>query len=93
MGYRLSNKENNPEGKKYYAWIIYKLQRELEISTIPFREVNLLSLDFYVNNPELFKQQELEGEKVLKVMMERGYTVDKSILYMSSYRHLNKINY
>jgi hypothetical protein len=46
IGYQLSNKQNNPEGKKYYVWVIYKLQRELGMRAISFREVKLLALDF-----------------------------------------------
>jgi hypothetical protein len=79
IGYDLSNKENNVEGKKHYAWIIYKLQRELRIRATPFREVKMLALQFFTKNPELFKQDEIKGEKVLKVMMESGYMPDKPI--------------
>ena len=39
MGYRLSYKENNPQGKKYYAWILYKLHRELGIPLVPLPEL------------------------------------------------------
>jgi hypothetical protein len=77
IGYELSNEENNIEGKKYYAWIIYKLQHELRIRVTPFREVKMLALQFFTKNPELFKQDEVEGEKVLKVMLERAYMPDK----------------
>jgi hypothetical protein len=49
------------------------LERELGMpTTTPFREVKMLALEFYGKNPELFKQDEVECEKVLKVMMERG---------------------
>jgi hypothetical protein len=72
IGYHLSNKENNLEGKEYYAWMIHKLERELGMHAIPFREVKMLALEFYGKNPELFKQDEVECEKVLKVMMKRG---------------------
>jgi hypothetical protein len=67
MGYHLSNKENHLEGKKYYAWIIHRLERELGIPTTPFREVKMLALEFYGKNPELFKQDEVEGEKMLRL--------------------------
>ena len=79
MGYHLSYKENNVEGKKYYAWIIYKLQRELGILAIPLRELKMLALEFYRKNRELFNNEVIEGEKVLKVMMERGYMPDRPI--------------
>jgi hypothetical protein len=75
IGYDLSNKKNDIEGKKYYAWIIYKLQRELGMHTTPFREVKMLALKYYRNNPEI--KETLEGGKILKIMIERGYEVGK----------------
>jgi hypothetical protein len=74
----LSNKENNLQGKKYYAWIIYKLQRELGIRAIPLGEVKMLALQFYANNAQPFKS-EVKGEEILKTMMERAYMPDKPI--------------
>jgi len=71
-GYELSNKENNLQGKKYYAWKIYKLQRELGVLATPFKELKMLALEFYRKNRELFNNEVIEGEKVLKVMMETG---------------------
>jgi hypothetical protein len=41
MGYDLSNKKNRPEGKNYYALLIYKLERELGIRTTSFIEVKM----------------------------------------------------
>src|SRR6187200_3046440 len=76
MGYHLAYKENNPQGKKYYAWILYKLYRELGIPLLPLPELKMLVIDFLVKNPGLFKQQHSGGIKhggVLKVMMESGY--------------------
>jgi hypothetical protein len=78
MGYHLSYKENNPQGKKYYAWMLYKLHRELGLRATPFKEVKLLALEFYRKNVELLGD-EIRGEKVLKVMMERDYMPDKPI--------------
>jgi hypothetical protein len=46
---------------------------------IPLREARMLALEYYSKNPELFKQDGVEGDKVLKVMMERGYMHDKPI--------------
>ena len=76
MGYDISNKENNQAGKKHYAWLIYKLQRELGIRAIPLWEVRLLGLEFYSKNVEFFGD-EVKGEKVLNTMIERGYMSDK----------------
>jgi hypothetical protein len=42
MGYHLSYKENNPQGKKYYAWTLYKLHRELGLPLVPLPEVRML---------------------------------------------------
>ena len=78
-GYELSNKENNLQGKKYYAWKIYKLQRELGVLATPFKELKMLALEFYRKNRELFNNEVIEGEKVLKVMLETGYMPDKPI--------------
>jgi hypothetical protein len=78
IGYDLSNKENNVEGKKYYAWIIYKLERELGIRVVPWGELAALALDFFGKNPKLFKN-EVRGEEVLNVMIEKGYMPDKPI--------------
>ena len=61
MGYHLSYKENNPQGKKYYAWILYKLHRELGIPLLPLPEVRMLVLDFLLKNRGLFKQQGNSG--------------------------------
>jgi hypothetical protein len=41
-----------------------------------FRDLKMLALEFYNNNPELFKQG-VEGEEVLKTMIEKGYTFGK----------------
>jgi hypothetical protein len=57
MGYHLSNKENNLEGKKYYAWIIHKLEHELGMRTTPLSEVKMLALEYYRKHPELFKKK------------------------------------
>ena len=35
IAYDISKKKNNLEGKKYYAWIIYKLERELGMRVPP----------------------------------------------------------
>jgi hypothetical protein len=78
IGYDVSNRENNIEGKKYYAWLIYKRERELGMRAIPLRELKMLALDFYSKNVELFGD-EIRGEKVLKVMMERVYMPDKPV--------------
>jgi hypothetical protein len=82
MGYHLSYKENNPQGKKYYAWILYKLHRELEIPLVPLPELRMVIIQFLLKNPGLFKQQGSDGIKhaeVLKFMMESGYMPDKPI--------------
>jgi hypothetical protein len=80
FGYHLSYKENNPQGKKYYAWIIYKLHRELEIPLIPLPELRMLFIQFLLKNPRLFKQDGgIKHAEVLKVMMESGYMPDKPI--------------
>jgi hypothetical protein len=74
MGYHLSYKENNPQGKKYYAWILYKLHRELGIPLVPLPELSMVVMQFVLKNRGLFKQQ-ADGTKnaeVLKVMMETG---------------------
>ena len=73
IGYDLSNKKNNLERKKYYAWLIYKLERELGMRTTPLKEVKMLALEYYSKNHELFKQEE-KGEQILKTMIEKGYT-------------------
>ena len=82
MGYHLSYKENNPEGKTYYAWVFYKLHRELGIPLLPLPEVKTLVTQFLLKNRRLFKQQGSDAIKhaeVLKSMMESGYTPDKPI--------------
>jgi hypothetical protein len=82
MGYNLAYKENNPQGKKYYAWILYKLYRELGIPLLPLPELKMLVIDFLVKNPGLLKQQDSDGIKhggVLKVMIESGYMPDKPV--------------
>jgi hypothetical protein len=82
MGYHISYKENNPQGKKYYAWILYKLHRELGIPLVPLPEEKMLVLEFLLKNRGLFKQQGSLGIKhaeVLKFMMESGYMPDKPI--------------
>ena len=78
FGHDISNMRNDPTGKKHYGWIIYKLERELGIRAIPLKEVRLLGLEFYSKNAVLFGH-EVEGDKVLKVMMESGYMPDKPI--------------
>ena len=78
MGYDISNKENNQAGKKHYAWLIYKLQRELGIRAIPLWEVSMLGLDFYSKNVEL-SGDEVGGEKVFNTMIERGYVPDMPV--------------
>jgi hypothetical protein len=55
MAYDLSSKKNRPAGRKYYALMIYKLERELGMRTRPLREVKLLALEYYRKHPELFK--------------------------------------
>jgi hypothetical protein len=82
MGYHLSYKENNQQGKKYYAWILYKLHRELEIPLVPLPELRMVIIEFLLKNRGLFKQQDSDGIKhagVLKFMMESGYMPDKPI--------------
>jgi hypothetical protein len=80
MGYHLSYKENNPQGKKYYAWILYKLYRELRIPLVPLPEVSMLVTQSLLKNPGLFKQDGgIKDAEVLKVMMESGYMPDKPI--------------
>ena len=82
MGYHLSYKENNPQGKKYYAWILYKLHRELGIPLVHLPEEKMLVIQFLLKNPGLFKQQGNGGIKhaeVLKFMIESGYMADKPI--------------
>ena len=79
MGYHLSYKESNLQGKKYYAWKLYKLQRELGVLATSFKELKMLALEFYRKNRELFNNEVIEGEKVLKVMMERSYMPDRPI--------------
>jgi hypothetical protein len=81
-GYRLSYMENNPQAKKYYAWILYKLHRELGIPLVPLPEVRMVVTQFLLKNPGLFKQQgsdAINGTQVLKYMMESGYMPDKPI--------------
>jgi hypothetical protein len=51
MGYRLSYKENNIQGKKYYAWIIYKSYRELGLPLLPLPEMRMLVTQFLLKNP------------------------------------------
>jgi hypothetical protein len=58
FGYHLSYKENNPQAKKYYAWILYKLHRELGIPLVPLPEEKMLVLEFLLKNRGLFKQQD-----------------------------------
>jgi hypothetical protein len=82
MGYHLSYKENNPQGKKYYAWILYKLYRELGMPLLPLPEEKMLVIQLLLKNPGLFKQQGNDGIKhveVLKFIMESGYMPDKPI--------------
>ena len=81
MGYRLSYKENNPQGKKYYAWIIYKSYRELGLPLLPLPELRMLVLEFLLKNRGLFKQTSsgIKHAEVLKFMMESGYMPDKPI--------------
>src|ERR671932_562802 len=82
LGYHLSYKENNPQAKKYYAWIIYKLHRELGIPLVPLPELSAVVTQFLLENPGLFKQQGNHGIKVpevLKFIMESGYMPDKPI--------------
>ncbi len=73
---------NHPQGKKYYAWILYKLRRELRIPLVPLPEEKMLVLEFLLKNRGLFKQQGSDGIKVpevLKFMMESGYMPDRPI--------------
>ena len=82
LGYHLSYKENNPQAKKYYAWIIYKLYRELGIPLVPLPELSAVVTQFLLENPGLFKQQCNSGIKVpevLKFMIKSGYVPDKPI--------------
>jgi hypothetical protein len=81
MGYHLAYKENNPQGKKYYAWILYKLHRKLGLPLVPLPEVRMLVIQFLLKNPELFKQDGsgTKHSQVLKFMMETGYMPDKPI--------------
>ena len=82
LGYHLSYKENNPQAKKYYAWILYKLHHELGIPLVPLPELSAVVTQFLLENPGLFKQQGSSGIKVpevLKFMMESGYMPDKPI--------------
>jgi hypothetical protein len=75
FGYHLAYKENNPQAKKYYAWILYKLHRELGIPLVPLPELRMLVIDFLLKNREQ-NRGGIKGE-VLKVMMESGYMPDK----------------
>jgi hypothetical protein len=81
MGYRLSYKENNIQGKKYYAWIIYKSYRELGLPLLPLPEMRMLATQFLLKNPGLFKQGSsgIKEAEVLKIMIESGYMPDKPI--------------
>jgi hypothetical protein len=81
MGYHLSYKENNPQGKKYYAWILYKLHRELGIPLAPLPELSAVVTQFLLKNPGLFKQGNdgIKVPEVLRFMMESGYMPDKPI--------------
>jgi hypothetical protein len=79
FGYHLSYKENNPQGKKYYAWILYKLHRELGIPLVPLPELRMLVIDFLLKNRGLFKEGGGVKNEVLKVMIESGYMPDKPI--------------
>ncbi|MFL6379961.1 MAG: hypothetical protein ACJ72S_01555 [Nitrososphaeraceae archaeon] len=54
--YRLSYKENNLQGKKYYAWIIYKSYRELGLPLLPLPELRMLVIEFLLKNRGLFRQ-------------------------------------
>jgi hypothetical protein len=48
IGYNLSTKEIiQKEKKEALAWIIYKLERGIAISTTPLLEVKLLALEFF----------------------------------------------
>jgi photosystem II reaction center protein PsbP len=64
IGYDISNKKNSQAGKNYHACQIYKLERELGMRTKPLREVKMLALEYYKENPELLKEVEAMGEKV-----------------------------
>jgi hypothetical protein len=82
VGYYLAYKENNQQGRKYYAWILYKLHRELGIPLVPLPELRMVVIHFLLKNPGLFKQQGsdgINGTEVLKVMVESGYMPDKPI--------------
>src|SRR5919202_5558676 len=81
MGYHLSYKENNPQAKKYYAWILYKLHRELGIPLLPLPELSTVVTQFLLKNRGLFKQDNcgIKNTEVLKVMVESGYMPDKPI--------------
>ena len=76
LGYHYSNRDKNEEGKKFYAWTIYKLEHELGLPSKPLRELDFLALEFYSKNPQLFKG-EATGEEVLDKMIEMGYTCGK----------------
>jgi hypothetical protein len=51
---------------------------QTRIRATPLREMMLLGLEFYSKNAELFGD-EVEGEEVLKAMIEKGYMPDKPI--------------
>lgn len=84
--YRISDKKNDFERRRYYASVIQKLEQKLGKTVTPFRELKICALEFYNNNPQLFKDcdgQEITGEKVLKIMMENGYQKDEHVICLT----------
>jgi hypothetical protein len=53
--YELSKRKNWPANTKYYAFLIYKFERELGMRTTPLRELKMLTLEYYRKHSELFK--------------------------------------
>jgi|SRR5690242_1987974 len=77
VAYTISTQKDDLERKQYYAAVIQKLQRELGISVTRFEELEMCALEFFENNAELFKDDEVAEDEVLQKMMENDYKFGK----------------
>ena len=64
MAYEISKKKNMPVNKNYYALLIYKLEYELRLHTIPLRELKILALEYYRKHVELLRNYGRAGNSL-----------------------------
>jgi hypothetical protein len=69
-GYVIAKNKDEPNRMKYYAIVIQKLERELGIKVSSFPELDLMALQFFIEDSK-YMDQELTGEEIFKILMER----------------------